>query len=536
MGEYFLYGGSTRCASTTTSPSTPTPTARCRCCCAARRAARPSPATSSTCTRACSSGRQAQRRAGRRLAHRHPRDRDPGRRRVGLHPDQRDLHHRRPDLPAERPVLLGRAARHQRRHLGVARRRQRPDQGHEAGRRPLRLDLAQYRELEAFAQFGSELDEATQRPWRAARAWSRSSSRAASSPCRSKTRSSRSTPARRASSTTSRSRRCAPSSRTCASYVKAQHPDVLEGDPRREGVLRRARRGDPARRHRRVPQVGAPDEPGAAERSLTWRRCRTSAGASPPPRTPARSPRRWSWSRRPSCGARSAHGGAAPLRRGHGRDDARSGHLRHREEQLRAAARARLGQGRSAARHHRRPRPGRRVQRQRAARLLSRPIASSRQGASIARCWSSARKASARCAFAAAIEQSWSGKSDRPTYADAEAIAHHVIDLYVSEQVDRVRLIYNHFKTPIEQTLMDVQILPIEPRRSTPRIASGRRCPTSTSRTRRTIFAAAAALRRDRHLPGAARIERQRAGRPHDRHAQRQRERRRPDRRPTRSP
>ena len=61
------------------------------------------------------------------------------------------------------------------------------------------------------------------------------------------------------------------------------------------------------------------------------------------------------------------------------------------------------------------------------------------------------------------IDQSWSGKSDRPTYADAEAIAHHVIDLYTSEQVDRVRLIYNHFKTPIEQTLMDVQILPIQP-------------------------------------------------------------------------
>ena len=61
------------------------------------------------------------------------------------------------------------------------------------------------------------------------------------------------------------------------------------------------------------------------------------------------------------------------------------------------------------------------------------------------------------------IEQSWSGKSDRPTFADAEAIAHHVIDLYTSEKVDRVRLVYNHFKSPIEQTLIDVQILPIQP-------------------------------------------------------------------------
>ena len=47
----------TRSASTTTSPSTPTPTGRCRCCCAARRAARPTPATYSTCTRACWSAR-----------------------------------------------------------------------------------------------------------------------------------------------------------------------------------------------------------------------------------------------------------------------------------------------------------------------------------------------------------------------------------------------------------------------------------------------------------------------------------------------
>jgi F-type H+-transporting ATPase subunit alpha len=44
-------------------------------------------------------------KAGRRLADRAPRHRDPGRRRVGLHPDQRDLDHRRPDLPRGRPVL-----------------------------------------------------------------------------------------------------------------------------------------------------------------------------------------------------------------------------------------------------------------------------------------------------------------------------------------------------------------------------------------------------------------------------------------------
>ena len=39
----------------------------------------------------------------------------------------------------------------------------RTDEGHEAGRRHPQGDLAQFRELAAFAQFGSDLDAATQR-------------------------------------------------------------------------------------------------------------------------------------------------------------------------------------------------------------------------------------------------------------------------------------------------------------------------------------------------------------------------------------
>jgi hypothetical protein len=45
----------TRSSSTTICPSRRSPIARCRCCCAARRAARPIPATCSICIRACSS-------------------------------------------------------------------------------------------------------------------------------------------------------------------------------------------------------------------------------------------------------------------------------------------------------------------------------------------------------------------------------------------------------------------------------------------------------------------------------------------------
>ncbi len=79
---------------------------------------------------------QALRRARRRLADRAAGDRDAGGRRLRLHPDERDLDHRRADLPRVRPLLLGRPAGDQRRHLGLARRRQRADEGDEEGRRP----------------------------------------------------------------------------------------------------------------------------------------------------------------------------------------------------------------------------------------------------------------------------------------------------------------------------------------------------------------------------------------------------------------
>ena len=54
----------------------------------------------------------------------------------------------------------------------------------------LRLELAQYREMAAFAQFASDLDKATQRSSPAASAWSSCSSRASSCRCRSRSRSS----------------------------------------------------------------------------------------------------------------------------------------------------------------------------------------------------------------------------------------------------------------------------------------------------------------------------------------------------------
>jgi len=61
------------------------------------------------------------------------------------------------------------------------------------------------------------------------------------------------------------------------------------------------------------------------------------------------------------------------------------------------------------------------------------------------------------------LQRTWTGLSDRPDYLDARQIAHHIIDLYVSEWVDQVRLIYNRYRSPIEQTVSDRVRLPIAP-------------------------------------------------------------------------
>ena len=50
------------------------------------------------------------------------------------------------------------------------------------------------------------------------------------------------------------------------------------------------------------------------------------------------------------------------------------------------------------------------------------------------------------------LERSWQGLSNRPEYSDAQEIARYLIELYTSGEVDRVRLVYNHFTSPIEQT------------------------------------------------------------------------------------
>ncbi len=59
------------------------------------------------------------------------------------------------------------------------------------------------------------------------------------------------------------------------------------------------------------------------------------------------------------------------------------------------------------------------------------------------------------------IEQAWSGFSDSPRYADAQAIAHRIAELYAQQEVDRVVVIYNHFESALTQRVVAQDILPI---------------------------------------------------------------------------
>ena len=59
------------------------------------------------------------------------------------------------------------------------------------------------------------------------------------------------------------------------------------------------------------------------------------------------------------------------------------------------------------------------------------------------------------------VAQSWTGFSDSPRYADAQAIAHRIAELYSEQEVDRVVVIYNHFESALTQRVVAQEVLPI---------------------------------------------------------------------------
>ncbi|HKC21193.1 MAG TPA: F0F1 ATP synthase subunit gamma [Gaiellaceae bacterium] len=55
----------------------------------------------------------------------------------------------------------------------------------------------------------------------------------------------------------------------------------------------------------------------------------------------------------------------------------------------------------------------------------------------------------------------FTGFTDDPRYADAQAIAHRVIELYTEEEVDRVVVIYNRFESALTQKVTEQELLPL---------------------------------------------------------------------------
>jgi F-type H+-transporting ATPase subunit gamma len=58
-------------------------------------------------------------------------------------------------------------------------------------------------------------------------------------------------------------------------------------------------------------------------------------------------------------------------------------------------------------------------------------------------------------------DAAWIGFSDRPSYSDAQAIAHRASELYQSGEVDRVVLVYNQFVSALVQRVVERDVLPI---------------------------------------------------------------------------
>jgi F-type H+-transporting ATPase subunit gamma len=60
------------------------------------------------------------------------------------------------------------------------------------------------------------------------------------------------------------------------------------------------------------------------------------------------------------------------------------------------------------------------------------------------------------------VDRTFQGFSAAPTYADAEQVAEHVVARFTSGEVNRVVIVYNTFKSVLEQRVTTEQLLPIE--------------------------------------------------------------------------
>src|ERR1700730_9944655 len=59
------------------------------------------------------------------------------------------------------------------------------------------------------------------------------------------------------------------------------------------------------------------------------------------------------------------------------------------------------------------------------------------------------------------VTAQWAGFVDKPTYADAQAVAHKLAEMYAAEEIDRVVLVYNRFESALVQRVTSMDLLPI---------------------------------------------------------------------------
>jgi F-type H+-transporting ATPase subunit gamma len=59
------------------------------------------------------------------------------------------------------------------------------------------------------------------------------------------------------------------------------------------------------------------------------------------------------------------------------------------------------------------------------------------------------------------VEEAWTDFTDQPSYGDAAAIARKVAELFTEREADRVLIVYNHYVSPLTQTVAVEDLLPI---------------------------------------------------------------------------
>jgi F-type H+-transporting ATPase subunit gamma len=59
------------------------------------------------------------------------------------------------------------------------------------------------------------------------------------------------------------------------------------------------------------------------------------------------------------------------------------------------------------------------------------------------------------------LDRAWTGFTDRPSYQDAQTIAHRLAELYSEREIDRAVVVYNHYVSPLVQRVTEQDVLPI---------------------------------------------------------------------------